>query len=153
MKYLLPFLFIISLLLAQGISSAPASDLSDFTSDGCSLFPDGSIKDPGKWCDCCFQHDIAYWKGGAEEERKQADEELRECVFKRTGNKALARFMFDGVRAGGQPVFPTWYRWGYGWKYGRGYAPLTQKERQQITRKLDLYFKDHPQGYCRKAKK
>lgn len=36
--------------------------------------------------------------------------------------------MFTGVRAGGGPYFYTSYRWGYGWKYGRNYKPLSPAE-------------------------
>ncbi len=129
--------------------SASASDLHDFASDGCSLFPDGNIKDRDLWCDCCLSHDIAYWQGGTKEDRKRADETLRECVLERTHSKVLADMMYDGVRAGGHPVFPTWYRWGYGWKYGKGYAALTEQEKQQVREKLDVYYAKHPTGYCK----
>ncbi|MEK6744393.1 MAG: hypothetical protein AABZ15_12315 [Nitrospirota bacterium] len=129
-------------------TAAWASDLKDFASDGCSLFPDGTMGDRAKWCECCLQHDITYWHGGTEQERKTADERLRACVFERTRDKALADTMYLGVRAGGHPVFPTWYRWGYGWKYGRGYGPLTEQEQQQVREKQDNYARKHPAGYC-----
>ena len=129
---------------------ATASDLNEFTSDGCSLFPDGTLRDRTLWCNCCFNHDIAYWRGGSEDERKEADKALRACVLDRTGNKALAEMMYDGVRVGGSPVFPTWYRWGYGWKYGRGYKPLTGEEPKQVADMLDRYKKTRPSGYCHK---
>lgn len=128
--------------------SASTGLLRDFTSDGCSLFPDGSVKDRDLWCDCCFTHDVAYWQGGTKEARKRADETLRQCVFERTHSKVLADMMYDGVRAGGHPAFPTWYRWGYGWKYGKGYVALTEQEKQQVREKLDAYYKNHPSGYC-----
>jgi hypothetical protein len=146
-RFLLRIL-VLSLAL-QACGCAGASDLHDFTSDGCSLFPDGSIKDRTLWCECCFAHDIAYWRGGTAEERKQADKALQACVRERTGDKALADLMYNGVRAGGHPAFPTWYRWGYGWKYGRGYRPLTPEEQPQVDEKLKTYRKKHPFGYCR----
>lgn len=127
---------------------AGATGLKEFTSDGCSLFPDGTISDRAKWCACCLQHDIAYWRGGTEDERRKADEELRTCVLERTGDKALAETMYLGVRAGGHPVFPAWYRWGYGWTYGRGYRPLNDEEQRAVRTKLADYEKDHPGGYC-----
>lgn len=132
-------------------AAASASELHDFTSDGCSLFPDGNRKDRALWCDCCLAHDIAYWQGGTKEERKHADEVLRDCVLERTGSKALSDMMYNGVRAGGHPAFLTWYRWGYGWKYGKGYAPLTEQEKQQVREKLNTYSIKHPSGYCREA--
>src|ERR1017187_9864159 len=106
------------------------STINSFSSDGCSLFPNGSLKDPILWCDCCFKHDIAYWQGGSFEDRKEADKALRSCVFARTGNKLLADTMYYGVRIGGKPAFPTWFRWGYGWNYGREYEPLTDEEKK-----------------------
>ena len=136
------------ILLVSG--SATASDINEFSSDGCSLFPDGTLNHRTLWCDCCFNHDIAYWRGGTEEERMAADKTLHACVLDRTGNNALASTMYDGVRVGGSPVFPTWYRWGYGWKYGRGYEPLTEEELKQAAEKLDGYRQTHPSGYCRK---
>jgi hypothetical protein len=131
------------------VGSASAVELRDFTSDGCSLFPDGSVKDRALWCDCCLAHDITYWRGGTREDRKRADEVLRDCVLARTGSKALANLMYDGVRVGGDPAFPAWYRWGYGWKYGKGYSPLTAREKQEVRRKLKAYHSKHPTGYCR----
>jgi len=129
-------------------ASAHAADLADFTSDGCSLFPDGTITDRAKWCGCCLMHDIAYWRGGTEEERKRADAALRDCVLEHTGDKALSETMYLGVRAGGHPVFPAWYRWAYGWPYGRGYNALSDEEREQVRKRLDGYWKGHPGGYC-----
>lgn len=129
-------------------TTAWAADLKDFTSDGCSLFPDGTIGDRGKWCECCLLHDIAYWRGGTEDERRRSDEDLRTCVLDRTEDKALAETMYLGVRAGGHPVFPTWYRWAYGWTYGRGHKPLTDEEQAKTREKLDDYWKKQPAGYC-----
>jgi hypothetical protein len=140
------FLVLAALMLAGHASAGGL--LRDFTSDGCSLFPDAGPGERSRWCDCCFLHDIAYWKGGNAEDRLQADEALRACVRERTGNAVLANVMFEGVRMGGHPVFPNWYRWGYGWDYGRGYAQLTEQELRATRDKLERYFKGHPLGYC-----
>ena len=122
-----------ALLLVSVLAGCAANPtLKDFTSDGCSLFPDGNARDPQLWCECCYQHDLAYWHGGTQEARLAADETLRACVQAKTGDDALAQTMFVGVRGGGAPVFPTWYRWGYGWSYGRGYAPLSNAEQTQV---------------------
>jgi protein tyrosine phosphatase (PTP) superfamily phosphohydrolase (DUF442 family) len=132
----------------SGPFDAHASDLRPFTSDGCSLFPDGTIKDRTKWCDCCLSHDISYWQGGTEEERKKADEILRDCVLERTKDKNLAETMYLGVCAGGHPAFPAWYRWAYGWPYGRRYTPLSEAEKLQVRERLEEYKQKHPAGYC-----
>ena len=110
--------------------------LKPFESDGCSLFPDASMITGDDWCACCFQHDLAYWKGGTETERRQADEALRDCVQEITGNAEFAEFMFNGVRFGGSPYFYNWYRWGYGWGYERQYGPLTEEELKQVEQRL-----------------
>jgi hypothetical protein len=47
--------------------------------------------------------------------------------------------MYIGVRFGGSPYFPTWYRWGYGWNYQRGYAPLTDEEKEMVRVLLEKY--------------
>ena len=115
--------------------------LSDFTSDGCSLFVDGTFEDPELWKECCLKHDIAYWQGGTEEEREAADIAFRECVKKKTGNAELAEVMYQAVRQGGEPYYPTWYRWGYGWPIGRGYRALTVAEKDLVKIKLAEYRK------------
>jgi hypothetical protein len=122
--------------------------IRSFYSDGCSLFPDGNLGDHKLWCDCCFAHDIEYWRGGTEEDRKHSDERLRECVLGKTGDARLAGLMYDGVRLGGSPVFVNWYRWGYGWPYGRGYAPLTEAERADADARWLEYAEKNPAGYC-----
>lgn len=89
----------------------------EFTTDGCSMFPDGI------WGECCLAHDIDYWMGGDKMQRFRSDVRLRECIQK-TGEglltfKALSWLMWTGVRFGGYFWLPTPFRWGYGWKYPR----------------------------------
>ena len=113
--------------------------LADFTSDGCSLFINGTFEDPELWKECCHKHDLAYWRGGTEEERNQADLAFKECVLKKTGNAELAEIMYQAVRVGGSPYFPTWYRWGYGWPVGRGYQKLSEQELLLVDQKISKY--------------
>lgn len=142
------FCFAAFVFLAQ-LSCSKHVVIRDFTSDGCSLFPDRSMIDESDWCDCCLVHDVAYWKGGTEEERMVADLALRECVLARTGDEALADLMFEGVRMGGSPYFNTWYRWGYGWSYDRKYQPLSEAELKLAEEKLEVFFRENPDGPCR----
>ncbi|HVT36076.1 MAG TPA: hypothetical protein VHE37_10840 [Nevskiaceae bacterium] len=130
-------------LLLAGCAAHP---IRDFTTDGCTLFPDGN------WCDCCRVHDEAYWRGGTQEQREAADVKLRDCVLAKSGDKALAETMYYGVRGGGAPVFPTWYRWGYGWEYGRGYAPLSADEQKAADAKLAAYHATHGPLQCGAAR-
>lgn len=125
------------LLFTFSISSQllAADPLKPFTSDGCSLFPDGTYEQNSLWMECCIRHDIAYWQGGTRDQRLAADEALEACVSQ-VGEPEVARLMLAGVRIGGSPYFPTWYRWGYGWPYKRGYAALTGEEKQQIKQEV-----------------
>lgn len=146
------FVALLTLLAALALmcSAVPtwATELAPFTSDGCSLFPDGSRKERNLWCDCCLTHDIAYWQGGTAAEREAADAALRDCVREKTGDEQLAATMYLGVRAGGHPAFPVWYRWGYGWPYGTGYQTLTDTDKAQVDKELAAYKQQHPAGYC-----
>lgn len=86
-----------------------------FTTDGCTLSPDCT------WQSCCVEHDIVYWCGGSENERRQADERFRTCVAD-NGGRRTASLMYWAVRVGGSPWLPVWWRWGYGWPWPRGYT-------------------------------
>lgn len=150
-----PYLMALAVLLAAlslasctGTRPRHSKGLVPFASDGCSLFPDGTLNNRNLWCDCCQQHDLAYWQGGSADERSQADVRLRDCVLARTGDPQLAETMYLGARGGGHPAFPTWYRWGYGWPYGRGYAPLSELERLQVRERLAAYRRGPAGGYC-----
>ena len=139
-------LLTLSVLVIIGCEKDPS--LSDFKSDGCSLFPDSSLITNQDWCECCYKHDLAYWKGGTEAERLDADKELKRCILQKTESKELAELMFQGVRLGGSPYFYNWYRWGYGWSYDRKYGRLTEKELSQVTDKLSLLESEGGNSPC-----
>ncbi|VAW87520.1 putative helicase [hydrothermal vent metagenome] len=122
-------------LLSCIVNVAVASDLKPFTSDGCSVFPDGTLKEKDLWLSCCIEHDRAYWLGGTHKEKKRADVRLEKYVVG-IGEPFIATLMKAGVRIGGSPYFPTPLRWGYGWAYSRGYAPLTELELKTVERVL-----------------
>jgi hypothetical protein len=100
-------------LCAAGPIGPRALPEEPFVTDGCSLWLDSDWVDP-----CCVEHDERYWCGGTVVERAAADVALRQCVDERASG-FVAWLMWVGVRAGGHPVFPTGYRWGY----GRAYRP------------------------------
>lgn len=103
-------------LLCYVCSLAPAqiSDTrelpSDYVSDRCSMFPDGD------WGECCVQHDKAYFFGGSEKARRNADKKLFQCVRARGGlnHRFISDVMWLGVRVGGIAFLPTSFRWGFG---------------------------------------
>ena len=77
----LPFLLLglLGSLGCQEVKVAnPTPELADFTSDGCSMFIDGTFEKPELWKECCLLHDMAYWRGGTEEEEEEklADQKL-----------------------------------------------------------------------------
>ncbi len=127
--------WIILLSFPLGCSSV-ADELSDFTSDGCSAFPEGTIEQKQLWHSCCVIHDLAYWKGGNADERKAADIALESCVAE-VGEPGIAKLMLAGVRVGGTPWLPTRFRWAYGWPYLRGYKEAVEDELRQIERKTE----------------
>lgn len=96
--------------------TGPSAPDFPFTTDGCSLFPDGD------WVHCCTIHDKAYWMGGSHEDRLKADFNLKECVVingDQMERPILGWFIYFGVRIGGVSWIPTPFRWGYGWKFPR----------------------------------
>ena len=129
---------LISLPLFFFLNLSYAGDLKPFTSDGCSSFPDGTLEQKTLWQQCCFAHDVAYWQGGSYGEREKADFELRSCVAG-VGEPAIAVVMLAGVRVGGSPLFPTEFRWGYGWPYFRWYQSLTKSELKEVRVRLEEY--------------
>jgi len=101
---------------AVGTSSVPERT---FTTDGCTLWPDGSFTGT-PWQKCCIAHDVAYWCGGTSDERATADEELRRCVSEEYG-AVMGVVMWLGTRAAGHPLVPFYWRWGYGHDYPLGF--------------------------------
>lgn len=119
-------------------------ELAPFTTDGCTMFPDGSPADVTLWQHCCIEHDFAYYLGGPSEAREAADTQLRACVAA-AANQAVADVMYYGVRVGGTPVLPTPWRWGYGWKYDPldGYRTIAPAFAAAAAAQLDAY-RAHP---------
>lgn len=129
--------------------SAPPLAVSPapFASDGCSMFPDRSPDGQRDWCSCCVAHDLAYWRGGTEQERMAADRELRACVGA-AASALLARTMHAGVRIGGGPQLPTSFRWGFGWPHGRGYQAVSEQEDAQLAPLRAQWLTRHPTLAC-----
>ncbi|MEE8307636.1 MAG: hypothetical protein V3R81_10250 [Gammaproteobacteria bacterium] len=60
-----------------GIAStnqATGAGINAFTTDGCSMYPDG------EWLACCIAHDMDYWCANPQTTRAQADRTLKRCV-------------------------------------------------------------------------
>lgn len=135
-------------LLLLVVACSSDSTLQPFSSDGCSLFPDSSLMSENDWCSCCFEHDLEYWRGGTSEERDTADAALRDCVLEKTGNSALSKAMYEGVRLGGSPYFYSGYRWGYGWNFERKYQELTPEEIEAADTLVEKYYAETDDPVC-----
>jgi len=106
-----------------------------FVTDGCSGFMSFLwrvvLREPPPWEGCCIEHDRAYWQGGPNSLRLEADIKVLQCV-RANGHPHWAVIMFIAVRIGGMWWLPfpslrkvngKWrfsfneVRWGYGWPY------------------------------------
>ena len=102
---------------------APA--LKPFETDGCSGGMSAAWQffrgRPTPWEGECIEHDRAYHPGGSRAERLAADRKLRGAVAERDHPKTAA-VMYYAIRLGGHPWWPLPWRWGFGYRWPRGYA-------------------------------
>jgi hypothetical protein len=132
MKKLLTLILVICITLWFFNLNLPGGNtLKPFTSDGCSMFPDGIIKQKELWLNCCIQHDYEYWQGGTYQQKLASDLALEICVAN-VGQPEIAALMMTGVSVGGSAYLPTKFRWGYGWPYPRSYGPLLIEEQKKV---------------------
>lgn len=126
------FCLFLMLLTFNVFGSYEQNELRSFTSDGCSMSPDKDFFiGNGDWLNCCYQHDIKYWLGGTRQDKKIADENFKQCLIKSGMSDIETEAYYLAVVYGGSAYLPTSWKWGYGWKKSRGYAPLTRDELEQ----------------------
>lgn len=108
--------------------------LRPFTSDGCSVSPDGfpGAEPNQQWAQCCIEHDTAYWIGGSAAEKAAADDQLQSCIAQK-GYPEIGKVYKLFVKQFGGPDSSQTFRWGYGWNYKRSYSPLSAAEEAMIT--------------------
>lgn len=112
-------------------------ELQSFSSDGCSMYPDGvPFVESNKWVHCCFTHDMSYWVGGKKENKLEADAQLGQCVAEET-SEFHGSLMELGVLAGGLPDTGLPWRWGYGFEEGRSYKTMSLEEKKMSFKKFD----------------
>lgn len=110
--------------------------IKDFSTDGCSSFPDGYFPTQStEWLECCIIHDVDYWIGGEEYLKVKADDELGYCVSN-NAHPLLGISMDIGVTIGGAPSLMPW-RWGYGWDAILGYVPIDDEQLRSAAAKYD----------------
>src|SRR5437879_2654929 len=66
--------------------------------------------------------------------RHPVDLKLENC-FAQVTSARYAHANYLGARLLGSPHSGMAFRWGYGWPKGRGYAPITEEEREWIQKK------------------
>lgn len=139
-------LLFFALLLITSCRSTTALNASEglnpFTSDGCSMSPNGPRENPHAFLECCVQHDLAYWQGGTSAAKEQADRALKSCVTENS-DESIGNLYWQGVRLGGGPQFKTPFRWGYGWTYYQGYTELTPQQKRAVGKEIKLIQWDH----------
>ena len=100
-----------------------------FKTDGCSAGMSTAWRllfgHPPPWEGHCVAHDERYWAGGTAAARRHADAILF-ADMARMGHPVWARIMWLAVRAGGHPLLPFPWRWGYGWKFPASYGRFVE---------------------------
>src|SRR5260370_978058 len=77
-----------------------------------------------------FGHRRTRWiPGGSAADRLSAEARLQSCVAEHGGGRHLARLMYWAVRAGGHPLLPVYWRWGYGWSWPHNYSDERDQEK------------------------
>jgi len=87
-----------------------------FKQDGCTLFPDKIFS--SDFSEACFKHDISYWYGGSEEEKRQADTQLKEAAANAGTTGYLLQWpIYIGVHFFGDTWLTKYFdaNWGFGW--------------------------------------
>ncbi|MBY0472402.1 hypothetical protein K2X30_14650 [bacterium] len=131
--FLAPLFFAIAVSTSAFAQDRDSCPLNPFTTDGCSMFWEGTSAEPNLWLNCCIDHDYAYWKGGTKKERRQADVKLSDCIEQKTHDPLLSNAVFAAVRFAASPYLSTSFRWGYGWSCTRDYGPLSPTELAEVA--------------------
>ena len=132
------FIIFYSFLFLFGLQANGAEpQLKEFSTDNCSMFPEGTFDNQTLWKKCCLEHDVMYWMGGTKIDKKIADLQLRACV-EREGEAFIGWLMENGVRFGGQPLLNAPWKWGYGWEGREAFKELTSTEKKEVMLRMEM---------------
>lgn len=123
------------LLVTTTYSGTTTAHLNTFETDYCTMFVEGTKKDPELWKDCCVVHDLRYWFGGSEKDQDLADERLKSCVENRAGS-FIANLMYRAVRMGHYSPVKFKYQWSWGWITPRQKTSLSSEEKELVISEL-----------------
>jgi len=123
------------ILLLPSLAQA-TPELRPFSTDGCTLSPDGTPRNRTLWRECCVAHDLRLWGGGTKIERVAADKELFSCVERKAGT-TIAKVFLAGVRLGSYSPYKIPAKvWGNAWYERSGYRELPENELVQLLDEL-----------------
>ncbi len=109
-----------------------------FVTDGCTLFPEGTPRNPKLWEECCLEHDLRLWAGGTRVARKKTDRRLGDCVAEK-GEPVIGKLMYWAVHvASFSPKKIKGKEWGNAWEVS-GYRKLQPAEVEEIKAELPKY--------------
>lgn len=100
------------------ILPAFGAELSPFSSDECTYFPEGTHSQPKLWAECCVEHDLKYWIGGTKSEQVTSDLQLKDCVSQKS-SEFYGELMYRGVVLGHLSPIKSETRWS--WGFGKPY--------------------------------
>jgi hypothetical protein len=118
-----------------------AQGINPFSSDGCTLAPDGTFSRPSLWQECCIVHDLWYWGGGSKNLRSAVDKNLKSCIEAKAG--ALVANLFSlGVEIGSYSPFKLKNKkWGNAWSLSS--KPVYQDLNLDQKKKLLIYLEGY----------
>lgn len=112
--------------------------LKPFSTDYCTKYPEGTRAQPELWKHCCLEHDLYFWAGGLQADRRVVDLQLRSCV-EATGALNHARLIYAAVTVGGSsPVRFKTKQWGNAFVERPRYQALSEAETRLLIEHLEL---------------
>lgn len=135
-------LIILLCLFTLNLWAQTETALKPFVTDYCTLYVEGTRAQPNLWRHCCEEHDLYFWSGGSEEDKKNADLGLKSCVAK-TGATTQSVLIYTAVVLGGHsPIHIKAKEWGNAWEGRPRYLTLTESETAQAIEHIESNYPD-----------
>lgn len=136
-------IFICLCLLVSSLSySAEREILKPFLTDYCTAYTEGTREQPDLWKHCCVEHDLYFWAGGSQEDRKKTDFRLKSCV-EATGAVTQANLIYLAVSLGGSsPIRFRTKQWGHAWEFRSRYLSLNENETALVLQYIETLSGD-----------
>ncbi len=117
-----------------------------FATDFCTMYKEGSVNRPDAWKHCCVEHDLYFWAGGSQKDKKKTDLRLKSCVEK-SGYPGQARLIYTAVTIGGaSPFHIKDKQWGNAWDNRPRYLSLSEEETSAILLFLERNHFELPES-------